>query len=432
MSIMLILTLAAMAASVIAGLALGRAVFWALAALFGLVAVAASGWLVAARWGVAIVAALIVVGVATASARFMRTVAGLAIAGLVGTFAAGLFASGAPASPAASPSPSASTSTTGLAQCRADAVTQYMTAQGFTDGQYVIGEERLDESLPDFAKAGPLAFGKNGEVIDSRAKLAEAFTSAEPAMVAVSRAQVAKFIGTYTTEQVLDANNWEVVQLLVPAEATGNTGYSDGTVVKAGAHTSTSGDAYWVFVDPNTCSVPVGTKTSTGADVDPATPTTEKPVGMVRVGCKNPTDTLQPRPTPPVPPTTPTCPEGQVVNDNGVCVTPKSSNPHDYRQPGDDGAGADVGAGSRPPSTVDGPASDPAEVETGVTNPNTGVTDSSTSTPGSQTGGQAAGTEAGAGAGTGNGTGNGGPETYPSAAPSNEGGSNDGRVSDDG
>lgn len=42
------------------------------------------------------------------------------------------------------------------------------------------------------------------------------------------------------------------------------------------------------------------------------------------------------------------CIPGQVKNVNGFCVTPKSSNPKDYRQPGDSGKGADVGTGTKP------------------------------------------------------------------------------------
>ena len=316
-----------------------------------------------------------------------------------------------------------------LVQCRIDGVMEYMTSQGFSDGDYVVGEERLDRSLPYFEAAGPLAFGQ-GVVVDTRDRLAEAFDSDEPALAAMAQAQVTKLDGVAPAEEVLDASNWEVVQLLVPSTATGNSGFVDGTPVATGERSAEAGDAYWLFVDPSTCLVPRAVATSTGEPVDPATPETEKPVAAVRVGCINPTDGVHP--TPPPTHEEPACPPDQVVNDNGVCVTPKSDEPIDYRQPGDSGAGADVGNGARPPSTVDGPAQPPAEVETEVTNPETGVTDSSTSAPGSETGGQAVGTETGAGAGTGNGTGAGGPETYPSTPPPNEGGSNDGRVSDDG
>ncbi len=123
-------------------------------------------------------------------------------------------------------------------------------------------------------------------------------------------------------------------------------------------------------------------------------------------------------------PGNPGLPEGPT--DNGLY--PKSSNPADYRQPGDGGAGQDVGVGSRPKSTVTEPASPPAQVESTVTNPATGVTDSVTKGTGTETGGTAPGTSPGAGAGSGTGTGNGGPTTYPSDPPKNEGGSNDGSV----
>lgn len=124
-------------------------------------------------------------------------------------------------------------------------------------------------------------------------------------------------------------------------------------------------------------------------------------------------------PTPTPTPTTATCLPGQVENVNGVCVAPKSSNPKDYRQPGDGGKGADVGVGTKPKATVTTPAeTTPAAVTTTTQTGGGGTTDSSTATLGSQSGLTAQGAAPAA-------------TTSPSPL-TNEGGANNGTVSSSG
>lgn len=122
-------------------------------------------------------------------------------------------------------------------------------------------------------------------------------------------------------------------------------------------------------------------------------------------------------PETPPPPTTPPapCPPGEVVNVNGKCVVPKSSDPTHYRQPGDGGKGADVGTGTKSPVTVTTPAeAAPPSVVTSVPGGG-GAVDTSTSAPTSEAGVPASGADPA-------------PATA-SPAPSNEGGSNNGVVS---
>lgn len=121
---------------------------------------------------------------------------------------------------------------------------------------------------------------------------------------------------------------------------------------------------------------------------------------------------------PPVPAPAPTptpCPPGEVVNVNGTCVVPKSSDPTHYRQPGDSGKGADVGTGTKPAATVSTPAeAAPPTVVTSVPGGG-GVVDTPTKAPASETGVVAPGADPA-------------PATA-SPAPISVGGSNNGGVS---
>jgi hypothetical protein len=96
------------------------------------------------------------------------------------------------------------------------------------------------------------------------------------------------------------------------------------------------------------------------------------------------------------------------------CLTPKSSNPRDYKQHGDDNT-RDSGKETKPKATVSTPAeSTPPKVNTSQTGGG-GVTDSSTNKPGSETGTKAKGASPA-------------PST-PTTKP-NEGGTNNGTVTD--
>lgn len=210
--------------------------------------------------------------------------------------------------------PTASVETSILPQCRVDAVTAFMAEAGFTDGDYLIGEERLDTSLPEFSNAGSLAFGS----VTSRDELGEMFTSQNSAAVALTSAQLLKFEEEYGSDVVLNSENWEIVQMNVPMAIAGNTGFSDGTVIDAGTRESDVGDAFWVFIDPESCSVPRALVTASGATVDPSTPESERPIGFIRVGCANPGDGPKPPPPPPMCEWKPWLPP-----DHPECLAPK-------------------------------------------------------------------------------------------------------------
>lgn len=141
-------------------------------------------------------------------------------------------------------------------------------------------------------------------------------------------------------------------------------------------------------------------------------PKTPTPASTQSVPSPKSTPTTPPAPRP-TPPTPPSCPIGQVKNVLGFCVVPKSSNPKDYRQPGDGGKGADVGTGTKPPATVTTPAEvTPPTVTTTQTGGN-GTVDTPTAPLGSQSGLTAPGATSA-------------PTT--TTTPPNEGGSNNGSV----
>ena len=176
------------------------------------------------------------------------------------------------------------------AQCRVDAIQARMTSFGLKDGDYVIGEDRIDTTMPAFTRAGSLAFGKNGQHVTTRKILAEVFASDEVHMKAVTQAKLNQLIDQYPREVILNADNWEIVQYLIPTTVTGNTGLDGTTQVSVGNTESEAGDAEWLFVDPKKCVIPTTNFDSMGNPVDPATPENDKPVASVRPGCTNPND----------------------------------------------------------------------------------------------------------------------------------------------
>lgn len=83
----------------------------------------------------------------------------------------------------------------------------------------------------------------------------------------------------------------------------------------------------------------------------------------------------------------PSVPDGYIKKNN-KCLEQKSTDVNDYRRPGDDGAGADVGTGTKPRvPTVTTPAeTTPPAVKTETSSGGNGVTDSVTKSPGTETG----------------------------------------------
>ncbi len=189
-------------------------------------------------------------------------------------------------------------------QCRVNAVMTYMAAKGFTDGQYVIGEDRIDKSLAEFASTGSLGYVKEGEIPDSRAALQEVFDSSNTNLNASAEAQVRKF-PNIDRNVVLNSQNWEIVQMTIPVQISGNTGLDGSTQIDAGTRSSAAGDAAWIFVDTSTCLVATSTIDSMGRPISADTPEAQKPIGFIRVGCGNPGDGFVPPPPPAAPPGTP-------------------------------------------------------------------------------------------------------------------------------
>ena len=186
---------------------------------------------------------------------------------------------------------------TALAQCRTDALVAYMTTQGFADGQYVVGEERLDRTAPEFSRQGSFGFRQDEAIPDTRKKLQESFDSKAPNLVTAADAVVQMF-PDISRKTLLNAQNWEIVQTTVDSEIMGNTGLNGSSLIDAGNTASKAGDASWIFIDVNTCTVPRATVDVTGAPVDPALPEAEKPVGSYRPGCINPNEGFRLKPPP--------------------------------------------------------------------------------------------------------------------------------------
>ncbi len=126
-----------------------------------------------------------------------------------------------------------------------------------------------------------------------------------------------------TKAEVFDSNNWVIVQSLVQFEYRGNTMISAGRVVEAGEREGEAGEIFFGFYSP-----------SSGKVV------------FVRGACAN-AQVYTPVPI------IPTDNGDGDEDDDGL--KPKSSNPADYKQPGD-GNERDSGTGTRPPSKVTTPA----------------------------------------------------------------------------
>lgn len=160
------------------------------------------------------------------------------------------------------------------------------------------------------------------------------------------------------------------------------TTFAEGDAPANGYNTQVSGGIFQVFSAPGV----TGNRKAIKVTMSNGT------VVWIMVRCANVVYSSPPPgvpTTPSKPPTTPPtsgCTPPQVENVNHVCVTPKSSNPKDYRQPGDSGKGQDVGTGTKP-RVVAAPVAEatPPPVSTSVTGGN-GTVDTPTSTIGSQTG----------------------------------------------
>lgn len=187
------------------------------------------------------------------------------------------------------------------ATCDRMAVTTAMlTNAGFRPGQFVVGEDKFDLSLPAATDHGAGSFSTP---LTSSNQLVSFVQSGSPQ--ANRMVEMTNSVAGAKSHQLANPDNWVGFQLLVPSDWTGNTSFVDGSVHPAGTRQSGSGDIGWVFVNPTDCAA--------NAQVIR--------VGVVRMGCGNPqfvppsprgaappTTTTVPRPSPQYRPPTPTTP----------------------------------------------------------------------------------------------------------------------------
>lgn len=210
---------------------------------------------------------------------------------------------------------------------------------------YVLNEE-VDPSL-DKSTAGRGAFCD--DPIQDVAELLEFLGSETVRANALLDQILTQSDGTKA--EVFDPNNWVVVQAKVDFTYLGNTMISGGRVIEAGEREGEVGDIFFAFYSPSS----------------------EKVV-YVRGACAN-AQVYTPVPH-----------DGNGDDDDDDDGDDsKSSDPADYKQPGD-GTEPDPGTGTRPPSSVSAPAeATPPPVDTSVPGGG-GVVDTPTNDPGSESG----------------------------------------------
>ena len=220
-----------------------------------------------------------------------------------------------------------------LAQCRTDAAFAYMREEGFTDNEFVVGEERIDWENEVLNSQGAAGFRGDEKVATSREELQESFDSDNPDLVLAANAHLAQ-LPDLDRAVVLNAENWEAIQITVDAEVAGNTGLNGDVQVAVGNTPTKAGDAQWFFVDSATCKVTRANFDAAGNPVDPNTPEADKPVVAHRPGCANPTAGFhKPPPPPPVnpPPVTPPGTNPKNINEapqrTGALPTQQMPNP---------------------------------------------------------------------------------------------------------
>ena len=270
---------------------------------------------------------------------------------------------------------------------------EVMKANGWKESDYRI--EAIDPKV-DKSTTGEGAFNLQG------VKSSEELTTYLKSGREGSSELVNKIIkdADVKKEVVLDSSNWVAIQSNIPFDYPGNTGLKKGEVVNLGSKDGFSGDIFFLFISPNS----------------------DKSVG-VRGACANPQTQIPTPGKPVIPEVTPTPTPG---------LTPKSSNPADYKKPGDDNT-KDSGIGTKPkvPVVTTAPeATPPVFIKQQATVVRNGrvIIDTPTATPGSETGTTAPGatpvvvTMPTVPAST--------TPSIPSTPPVNEGGTNNGTVTD--
>lgn len=182
---------------------------------FMVVWIAASGWMWIFWIALGIFGILLLIGLfkplaVTGLFRFVTIgcVALIVIGAVAGSNIGGVREETAQATTASAnptPTPTPTIDMAALAQCRVDAITAYMTEQGFADGDYVVGEERIDTSLSEFSRQGSLGFRQGDTLPENREQLAELFASTDENVKLAVDAQVRKF-PDIERETLLDVN----------------------------------------------------------------------------------------------------------------------------------------------------------------------------------------------------------------------------------
>jgi hypothetical protein len=126
---------------------------------------------------------------------------------------------------------------------------QALRNRGFTDAQFVMGEDKINWSAPEANERGDAAF--SNETPKTAAAVVEELSSDKPKPKA-AREALLKQSGA-TAEQLQDPNNWVPAQLNTESDWEGNTAYQNGTAVKVATRESASGDVVWLFVNPDVC-----------------------------------------------------------------------------------------------------------------------------------------------------------------------------------
>lgn len=185
---------------------------------------------------------------------------------------------------------------------------------------------------------------------------------------------------------ILSSPNWIAVQSNIPFKYPGNTGYKNGMIVALGTRSGNANDIFMLFASPIGKVIAVRGACANPQVVIPV-PVIPTPTPTPR-STPTPKITPTPRPTPtltPKPILTPTpTPKPTLV----PTLKPKSSDPKDYKKPGDD-LKKDSGIGTKPliPIVTTPPESTPPPVVIITQTKNGGsIVDTATNKPGSETG----------------------------------------------
>jgi hypothetical protein len=230
---------------------------------------------------------------------------------------------------------------------------------GDLDEEYVLNEDVKPEL--DNSSAGNAAYSDGKiqtpeQMVDWLSKKTDRGLAAIKEIVDKTQA---------TEPMIVSVSNWHVLQALKDGHLTDNTGFIDGQTINVGSRDIKRGDIFLVFVNPENhkliyfrgaCANPQGFTPQ--LEPTPTPKPTPKPT-------TTPVPTVTPKPTPkptttPVPTVTP-----KPTPKPTPTLAPKSSDPSDYKKPGD-GTERDSGEGTKPvvPTVTETAESSPPKVET--------------------------------------------------------------------